>query len=61
MSSPKTGDTVSHVNIFDPAIATLIFSLVHLCQSTVYTDSVWLGWGRVVLSCIGDHILQEFN
>jgi hypothetical protein len=28
----------------------------------VYTDSVWLwggGWG--VLSCVADHILQEFN
>ncbi len=25
-------------------------------QSTVYTDSVWLG-GGVVLSCVGDHIL----
>jgi hypothetical protein len=31
-----------------------------LCQSTVYTDSVWLGWGGV-LSPIGDRILQEFD
>ncbi len=31
-----------------------------LCQSTVYTDSVWLG-GDGVLSPVGDHILQEFN
>ncbi len=33
-----------------------------LCQSTVYTDSVWLGggaWG--VLSPVGNHIRQEFN
>jgi hypothetical protein len=28
-----------------------------LCQSTVYTDSEWLGWG--VLSPVGDHILQD--
>jgi hypothetical protein len=26
-------------------------------QHSVYIDSVW-GWG--VLSCVGDHILQEF-
>jgi hypothetical protein len=25
------------------------------------TDSVRLGEGGVVLSCVGDHILQEFN
>jgi hypothetical protein len=31
-----------------------------LCQSTVYTDSVWLG-GVGVLSPVGDHILAEFN
>jgi hypothetical protein len=32
-----------------------------MCQSTVYTNSVWLGGGGVgVLSCVGDHILQEF-
>ncbi len=41
------------------------FSLVHLppppslCQSTLYTDSVWLGRGLGVLSCVGDHILQS--
>jgi hypothetical protein len=32
-------------------------------KRTVYTDSVWL-WGcggRGVLSCVVDHILQEFN
>ncbi len=26
-----------------------------------YTDSLWLGWGGEVLSCVRDHILQEFN
>ncbi len=69
-----SGDKVSHVGIFDPAlrsIASLTFSLVHFTQpspppfpkskySTVYTDSVWLGGGGVVLSFVGDHILQEF-
>jgi hypothetical protein len=38
------------------------FTPSSLCQSTVYTDSMWLGgggWGA--LSCVGDHILQEFN
>jgi hypothetical protein len=29
--------------------------------TTVYTDSVWLGGDGRVLSCVGDHILQEFN
>ncbi len=29
-------------------------------KPTVYTDSVWL-WGGGVLSCVVDHILQEFN
>ncbi len=46
----------------------LTFSLVYLTHpsplpkshSTVYTNSVWLG-GGVVLSCVGDHILQGFN
>jgi hypothetical protein len=28
-------------------------------KCTVYTDSVWL-WGGGVLSCVVDHILQEF-
>ncbi len=32
-----------------------------LCQSTVHTDSVWLGGGEEVLSPVGDHILQVFN
>ncbi len=62
-----TGDTVSHVGIFDPAlwtVAALTFfppplSTTSLCQSTLYTDSVWLGGGGV-LSPAGDHILQEF-
>ncbi len=27
---------------------------------TVYTDSVWL-WGVGVLSCVVDHILQDFT
>jgi hypothetical protein len=30
-------------------------------QSTVFTDSVWLGGGGLMLSCVGDHILYEFN
>ncbi len=30
-------------------------------QSTEYTDSVWLGEGWGVLSCAGDHNLQNFN
>jgi hypothetical protein len=62
------GDTVSHVGIFDPGLGTVVplpFSLVHLppsqSRSTVRTDSVWLGGGGEVLSCVGDHILQEFN
>jgi hypothetical protein len=29
-------------------------------QKQLYTDSVWLGGGGV-LSCVGDHILHEFN
>ncbi len=29
-------------------------------KHTFYTDSVWL-WGGGVLSCVVDHILQEFN
>jgi hypothetical protein len=28
---------------------------------TLLTDSVWLRGGGGVLSCVGDHILQEFN
>ncbi len=32
-----------------------------LCQSKVYTDSVWLGEGGEALSPVGDHILLEFN
>jgi hypothetical protein len=46
-------------------IAPLIFSLVPLppfqSQGTVYSDSVWLGGSGRVLSCVGDHSLQEFN
>jgi hypothetical protein len=30
-------------------------------QSTVCTDSVWLGGSEGLLSCVGEHILQEFN
>jgi hypothetical protein len=31
-------------------------------KCTLYTDSVWLwGVGEGVLSCVVDHILQEFN
>jgi hypothetical protein len=30
-------------------------------QSTEFTDSVWLGDGGGVLSCVGDDILREFN
>ncbi len=29
-------------------------------KCTVYTDSVWLWGGGVVLNCVVDHILQEF-
>ncbi len=29
--------------------------------STVYTDSAWLVGGVRGLSCVADHILQEFN
>ncbi len=69
----ESGDTASHVGIFNQALWTinpLAFSLVHLphpslpSQSpiTVYKDSVWLGeGGGVELSWVGDHILQEFN
>jgi hypothetical protein len=49
--------------------APLTFSLVHLpyptppsqSRSTVDTDSVWLGRGVEVLSCVGNHILQEIK
>jgi hypothetical protein len=51
----RTGDTVSHVRIFDPALSTiapLTFSLFRLppsplprCLKSKYTDSVWLGRG----------------
>jgi len=67
-----SGDTVSHVAIFDPAlrtIASLTFSLVHFThpsplpkikvQYSIYRQCV-AGRGGVVLSCVGDHILQEF-
>jgi hypothetical protein len=31
-------------------------------RSAVYTDCLWLGGrGGGVLSCVADHILQEFN
>ncbi len=30
-------------------------------KSRVFTDSVWLGGVVGVLSCVGDHILQEVN
>ncbi len=30
-------------------------------QGTVYTDSVWLAGGAGVLSCAGEHNLQEFK
>ncbi len=67
----RQGDTVSHVGIFDPALRTVapltlylvqLYSLhTSLCQSTAYTDSVWLGEGGEALSPVGDHILHEFN
>jgi hypothetical protein len=67
----RPGGTVSHVGNFDPALGTvapLTLSLVQLsslhtslCQSTAYTDSVWLGEGGEALSPVGDHILLEFN
>ncbi len=63
-----TGDTVSHVDIFDPAlwtIAHLNFSLIQEPPRTVYTEC---GAGRggggegAELCCyVGDHNLQEFN
>ncbi len=31
------------------------------CQRTVYTDSAVCGCGGGVLSCVVDHIMQEFN
>jgi hypothetical protein len=36
--------------------------LVYCCPSTLSetADSVWL-WGVGVLSCVVDHIMQEFN
>jgi hypothetical protein len=37
------------------------FSLPSQSLSKVYTDSMWLGVGGEVLSCVGYHILQEFN
>ncbi len=54
---------------FDPAlwtIAPLTFSPplpLFPSQNTIYTDCVWLGGGGGggVWSCVGDHILQEFN
>jgi hypothetical protein len=32
-------------------------------QSTIFTDSVWLGvgWGAGLFSCVGDNFFQEFN
>ncbi len=63
--------TVSHVDNFDQALRTVVpqtFSLVQLsplhpslCQSTAYTDSVWLREGGEALSPVGEHILHEFN
>ncbi len=45
--------------------STQLFELLSpfMCQSKVYTDSVWLGvgGGGEVLSPVGDHILQEFT
>jgi hypothetical protein len=36
-------------------------SSLPLCQSTGYTENVWMGGGGGLLSTVGDHILQEFN
>jgi hypothetical protein len=66
-----SGDTVSHVGIFDPSCELLPFYLLSdlphpsppsQSKCTVYKDSVWLcGGGVVELSCVVDLILQEFN
>jgi hypothetical protein len=43
-------------------LSNLLFSSPPPPESTVYNDSVWLGGGGGrVLSCVGDHILQEIN
>ncbi len=56
----------SHVGIFDTALRPVNPSYLlsdstlpppSLCQSTLYTDSVWLVWGCGVLSPVGDHVL----
>ncbi len=60
----------SFVFFFDPALwifAPLTFSLVHLspprCVKVQYIQTLcgWEGVGLLVASCVGDHILQEFN
>ncbi len=56
---------IHHVSIFEPALWSILSgycSHVFGCQSTVCTDSVWLGGmgGGGVLSRVEDHILREF-
>ncbi len=67
----ESGDTVSHVGIFDPAswtdtsyllsVSTLLpLSLFHVSKYSIYRQCVaGSGWG--VFSPIGDHILWEYN
>jgi hypothetical protein len=58
-------ERLSVMLVFRPSF--VIYCSSHLAsppsqsQSTVYTESVWLGGGGGLLSCVGDHILQEFN
>ncbi len=66
------GDIASHVGIFDPALwtsAPLTFSQIHLPRLSplpkvkgqyLQTVCAWLGEGGV-LSCVGDHSLQDFK
>ncbi len=51
----------SFVNYCSSNLVNLPPPLSSQSQSTLFTDSVWLGGGGGVLSCVGDHILQEFN
>ncbi len=64
-----SGDTVSHVGIFDPALKTVVTllsgSTLHplplpVSKYSIYRQCV-AGRGCEVLSTVGDHIQQEFN
>jgi hypothetical protein len=69
----QAGDTVSHV--FDPALCNVYYCPSNLLYGSppsslsplpkvkvqnIQTKSGWEGMGWGVLSCVGDHILQEF-